>query len=62
MKYKEIIAKSKVELSTELARMRKEMTELSIKLKTAQVKNVRQARGLRKDIARIMLALSTKQD
>jgi ribosomal protein L29 len=60
MKFKELTTKSATELQSELARLRKELHELSIKLRTGEVKNVRSAAVLRKDIARILTLLTSK--
>ncbi len=60
MKYKELINKSAAELTTELHRVKAEVLELSVKLRSGQVKNVKQVQGLKKDIARILTALASK--
>lgn len=61
MKFKELINKSENELTSELGRMRKELAELQIKLRTGQVKNFRSIQVLKKDIARILTLLQTKK-
>jgi ribosomal protein L29 len=60
MKIKELRAKGEPELKNELVRLQREVQELSTKLRMNQVKNVRQVRGMRKDIARILTLLSSK--
>jgi ribosomal protein L29 len=60
MKFKELQSKGKPELEAELIKLKKDVQELSGKLRLGQVKNVRQARGMRKDIARILTLLSIK--
>lgn len=57
MKIRELKTKGEAELKSELARLKKEVQELSAKLRLGQVKNVRQVRGIRKDIARILTLL-----
>ena len=61
MKIRELQAKGEPELKAELARLKKEVQELSTKLRLGQVKNVRQVRGMRKDIARILTFLKSNQ-
>jgi ribosomal protein L29 len=61
MKIRELQAKGEAELKAELARLKKEVQELSTKLRLGQVKNVRQVRGMRKDIARILTLLKSNQ-
>lgn len=56
----ELKTKSEAELLLELTRLKRETQELSAKLRLGQVKNVRQVRGMRKDIARILTIISQK--
>ncbi len=58
MKFKELKNKAEAELRTELMRLKKELQEVSSKLRLGQVKNVRQVQVLRKDIARILTLLN----
>jgi large subunit ribosomal protein L29 len=60
MKARELKAKSENELSGELTRLRKELSELQIKARTGQLKNVRMVRKVRKDVARILTVLTNK--
>lgn len=61
MKTQELKSKGEAELQTELARLRREAQELSSKMRLGQVKNVRQVRAMRKDIARILTHLTTQK-
>ena len=60
MKFKELTTKNDAELRTELTRLRKEVSELRVKLRTGQVKNVRSIIPLRRDVARILTILTSK--
>jgi large subunit ribosomal protein L29 len=57
MKFNELTAKSKEELRTLLLDLKKQMAELSVKLKMNQEKQNHKLRVLKKDIARIMTIL-----
>ncbi len=57
MKTQELKSKGETELRAELGRLRKETQELTGKMRLGQVKNVRQVRAMRKDIARILTLL-----
>ena len=57
MKMKELENKSVEVLKAELARLNSDIDTKSIKMRTGQVKNVREVSGLKKDRARILSAL-----
>jgi large subunit ribosomal protein L29 len=57
MKFNELTAKSKEELRTLLLDLKKQMTELSVKLKLNQEKQNHKLKVLKKDIARVMTIL-----
>ena len=57
MKTQELKSKGEAELRAELAKLRKEAQEVTGKMRLGQVKNVRQVRAMRKDIARILTLL-----
>ncbi len=60
MKTRELQAKTEGELSSELLRLRKELQEMGPKLRMGQIKNVRQMKVLRKEIARIFTHIRTR--
>jgi len=60
MKYSEINQKSETDLRKELAEKRVELAAYRVKLRLSQTKKVKDYQVLRKDIARIMTALSEK--
>jgi large subunit ribosomal protein L29 len=57
MKFNELTAKSQEELRTLLLDLKKQMTELSVKLKMNQEKQNHKLKVLKKDIARVMTIL-----
>jgi large subunit ribosomal protein L29 len=57
MKFNELTAKSQEELRTLLLDLKKQMTELSVKLKLNQEKQNHKLKVLKKDIARVMTIL-----
>ncbi len=59
-KIAEIRKKNKSELQALLTRQRKKLWELRFNLISGKVKNIREIRHLRKDIARILTILSQK--
>lgn len=61
MKTQELKSKGETELRAELDRLRKETQEVTGKMRLGQVKNVRQVRAMRKDIARILTLLATQK-
>jgi large subunit ribosomal protein L29 len=61
MKAKELKNQKPEQLTSELARLRGELALVSIKTKSGQQKNVRQAKALKKDIARIITVLTLIQ-
>ncbi|WP_121020228.1 50S ribosomal protein L29 [Helicobacter vulpis] len=58
MKFTELEGKDKKELEKLLKDKKIELFELRVKLKTMQLNNPNEIRGVRKDIARINTALS----
>ncbi|CCB79969.1 50S ribosomal protein L29 [Helicobacter bizzozeronii] len=58
MKFIELQNKNKAELEKLLKDKKLELFELRVKLKTMQLSNPNEIRGVRKDIARISTALS----
>lgn len=60
MKYSEITAKSEAELKKDLESMRAQLAETKVKIRLSQVTKLKDYKTLRKDIARIMTALSAK--
>ncbi|MGE4295876.1 MAG: 50S ribosomal protein L29 [Campylobacterales bacterium] len=60
MKYSELSAKSAAELQKEIKEKRLQLFTLRMKLKTMQLSNTSEIRAVRKDIARMMTALSAK--
>ncbi len=61
MKYTELIEKSLAELQKLLKDKKLELFGLRVKLKTMQLQDASQIRKVRKDIARIMTAISQKR-
>jgi large subunit ribosomal protein L29 len=61
MKYTELIEKSLAELQKLLKDKKLELFGLRVKLKTMQLRDTSQIRKVRKDIARIMTAISQKR-
>ena len=61
MKFKELTTKPEVELKQLLVELRSKAHDLSVKLKLNQVKNVKELGMVKKDIARIMTYLGSKQ-
>lgn len=60
MKYSELSAKSAADLQKEIKEKRLQLFTLRMKLKTMQLSNTSEIRAVRKDIARMMTALSVK--
>lgn len=60
MKYSEINQKSEVELRKELSVKREELAAHKVKIRLSQTKKFKDYQVLRKDIARIMTALTEK--
>ena len=58
MKITEIRKLSTNELATESTKLREEIAELKRRVAMGEVQNVRQVRGKRKDLARILTVLS----
>lgn len=58
MKIAEIRKLSTKELATESTKLRDEIAELKRRVAMGEVQNVRQVRGKRKDLARILTVLS----
>ena len=58
MKIAEIRKLSTNELATESTKLREEISELKRRVAMGEVQNVRQVRGKRKDLARILTVLS----
>lgn len=58
MKIAEIRKLSTKELATESTKLREEIAELKRRVAMGEVQNVRQVRGKRKDLARILTVLS----
>jgi large subunit ribosomal protein L29 len=58
MKIAEIRKLSTNELATESTKLREEIAELKRRVAMGEVQNVRQVRGKRKDLARILTVLS----
>lgn len=61
MKYKELTTKSEAELKTLLAELRIQAHDLSVKARLQQIKNTHQIKAAKKDIARILTYLASKQ-
>jgi|GEM_PF-1220134 len=59
-KFKEISGKPVAALRKELAELREQANGLMVKSRLSQVKNTRQIRAVKKDIARILTALKLK--
>jgi len=62
MKRAELEKKSKKELQELLSNDREKIRRLKFDLSAGKVKNVREIRKLRKDVARILTVLKTKKD
>ena len=60
MKIKELRLKNDNELKRDLAALREKTRELRFKALSQEVKNVREVRGIRKDIARILTLLKER--
>ena len=60
MKIKEVEKKSEKELSQLLGEKRERLRQLRFTLATGKVKNFREIRSVRKDIARILTVMSSK--
>ncbi len=60
MKIKELIQKKETELKRMLVEKRERLRELKFNLRSGKVKNVREVRTLKKDIARILTLLKKK--
>lgn len=60
MKTSELRQKSQVELERILTESREKLRELRFNLAAGKVKNVREIRKLKKDIAKILTILNTK--
>ena len=61
MKSSDVRAKSKDELNTQLAELRKEQFNLRFQRASGQLENTSRVRAVRRDIARIMTALGQRQ-
>ena len=61
MKVNEIRKKSKKELENELKNLKEKLSGLSFKLAINKLKNVREIRNIKKDIARILTILCQKE-
>jgi large subunit ribosomal protein L29 len=61
MKASDVRAKSKDELNTQLAELRKEQFNLRFQRASGQLENTSRVRAVRRDIARIMTALGERQ-
>ncbi len=62
MKIKELRQKSKKELSNLLKENRRKVGQLQFDLASKKLKNVRQVRELRRDIARILTLLNIEEN
>lgn len=60
MDIKEIKIKTSQELQYLLAELRTKLEDLRLKARQKQLKNVREVRFIKRDIARVMLALKEK--
>ena len=60
MKFKELMQISKEDLSKRAKENREKLRQLRFDLAAGKVKNVREIRHIKKDIARIMTLLKTK--
>lgn len=58
MKYQELKTKSESELKTLLAESREKLRDLSFKVRSNQLKNVREVRSAKKLIAQILYLIS----
>jgi len=61
MKIKEITQKSEIDLQKDLIEIRERLRVLKFDLSAGKVKNVREIRSIKKDIARILTVLTTKK-
>jgi len=61
MKTSELRKKSKNELEKNLLELREDLSNLLFKLAANKLKNVREIRNIKKDIARILTILKTKK-
>ena len=61
MKFKELTTKSDAEVKHLLVELRGKAHDLSVKLRLSQLKNTNELKVVKKDIARIMTFLRTKQ-
>lgn len=61
MEIKEIKIKPIEELNQLLKEMRKKLDDLNFKVRQKQLKNVREVRTIKKDIARILMILKGKK-
>jgi large subunit ribosomal protein L29 len=59
MKIKEIKQKSKSELQKTLRELREKLRQLRFDLEAGKVKNIREVRTIKKDIARILTCLKS---
>lgn len=59
MKFKEIINKTESELKKDLESFKKEAQEISLKVRMGEVKNIKQLKAIKKDIARIHTRLTS---
>ena len=62
MKHSEIIQKNDKELGILLADTRKQLSQLSIDMRTKQVPNIKQAHALKKTIARVLTVQRERQN
>jgi len=61
MKIKEIRQKSENDLQRDLIEIREKLRQLKFDLSAGKVKNVREIRNIRKDIAKILTVLNNKK-
>jgi len=61
MKIKEITQKSEKDLQKDLIEIREKLRVLKFDLSAGKVKNVREIRSIKKDIAKILTVLNTKK-
>ena len=62
MKIAEVKRKSENELQRTLKELRERLRQLRFDLSAGKVKNIREIRAIKKDIARILTTLNSKKD
>ncbi|MCD6550597.1 50S ribosomal protein L29 [bacterium] len=62
MEAKELVKKSRSELQKLLFETREKLREMRFNLASGKVKNIKEIRALKKDIARILTVLNQKKD